>query len=223
MPTPLKKLTFSMHPPRASPKSLPHPKRSLSGGARAVPGGSREVPEPPWSVPGTPPEHPRRSPGAPNACNRAPVTSKRRPGTSKSSLRRPPGPHFGASGSDFPSFLVFFWDIPERKFPKQPPNASFQGAAVNRRRCCLYIYIYNTYTYPERPREASGAPPERPWSAQRVQQSSGELTTALWELKCTPPEGSGPQFSKLSGLLLGPPQLLVLQCSPRTPASRGRR
>ena len=112
--------------------------RGGPGRPRRLPRGPRELPEPPWSVPGTPPEHPRRSPGAPNACNRAPVTSKRRPGTSKSSLRRPPGPHFGASGSDFPSFLVFFWDIPERKFPKQPPNASFQGAAVNRRRRCQY-------------------------------------------------------------------------------------
>ena len=55
------------------------------------------------------------------------MTSKRRPGTSKSSLRRPPGPHFGASGSDFPSFLVFFWDIPERKSPGaggESPQAS---------------------------------------------------------------------------------------------------
>ena len=112
--------------------------KRVPGRPRRRPRGPRELPEPPWSVPGTPPEHPRRSPGAPNACNRAPVTSKRRPGTSKSSLRRPPGPHFGASGSDFPSFWVFFWDIPERKFPKQPPNASFQGAAVNRRRRCQY-------------------------------------------------------------------------------------
>ena len=76
---------------------------------------------------------------------------------------------------------------------------------------------------PERPWEVSGAPPERPRSAQRVQQSSGELTTALWELKSTPAEDSGPRFSMLSGLLLGPPQLVVLHSSPRTQASRGRR
>ena len=82
--------------------------RGCPGRPRRRPRGPRELPEPPWSVPGTPPEHPRRSPGAPNACNRAPVTSKRRPGTSKSSIRRPPGPHFGASGFDFASFFVCF-------------------------------------------------------------------------------------------------------------------
>ena len=75
----------------------------------------------------------------------------------------------------------------------------------------------------ERPREVPGAPPERPRSAQRVQKSSGELKTALWELKRLPPEASRPSFLKLSGLLLGPPQLVVLQSSPRTQASRGRR
>ena len=50
---------------------------------------------------------------------------------------------------------------------------------------------------PERPREVSGAPPERPRSAQRVQQSSGELKTTLWELKKLPPEASGTSFWKL--------------------------
>ena len=82
--------------------------KRVPGRPRRRPRGPRELPEPPWSVPGTPPEHPRRSPGAPNACNRAPVTSKRRPGTSKSSIRRPPGTHFGASGFDFASFFVCF-------------------------------------------------------------------------------------------------------------------
>ena len=76
---------------------------------------------------------------------------------------------------------------------------------------------------PECPRETSGASPERPWSAQRVQKSSGELKTALWVLKRLPPEASGPRFVKLSGLLLRHPQLVVLQCSPRAQDSRGRR
>ena len=47
---------------------------------------------------------------------------------------------------------------------------------------------------PERPWEVSGAPPERPRSAQRVQQSSGGLKTTLWELKKLPPEASGTSF-----------------------------
>ena len=76
---------------------------------------------------------------------------------------------------------------------------------------------------PERPWEVSGAPPERPRIAERLQKSSGELKTTFTELKKDSPEVPGRLFLKLSGLLLGPPQLLVLQCSPRTPASRGRR
>ena len=78
MPTPPTKQQFSMHPPRASPKSLPHPKRSLSGGARAVPGGSREVPESSPSPPGASPGRLRSTPGArPERPTRA--TGHRRP------------------------------------------------------------------------------------------------------------------------------------------------
>ena len=120
--------------------------RECPGRPRRRPRGPRELPEPPWSVPGTPPEHPRSSPGAPNACNRAPATSKRRPGTSKSSLRRPPAPHFGASEAYLPLFVCTFAghsssilppnrtvpkegasDIPARKFPGgggESPQAS---------------------------------------------------------------------------------------------------
>ena len=121
MPTPPKNAIIFDASSQSVSEVASEPKTVALGGCpgrpRRLPRGPRELPEPPWSVPGTPPEHPRRSPGEPNACNRAPVTSKRRPGTSKSSLRRPPGPHFGASGSENASFLVFFLDIPERKFP----------------------------------------------------------------------------------------------------------
>ena len=94
-----------------------------------------------------PPEHPRSSPGAPNACNRAPAPSKRRPGTSKSSLRRPPGPHFGASGSENASFLVFFLDIPERKFPGGG-GESPQASSINY--ITLHYITLHTYIHLKR-------------------------------------------------------------------------
>ena len=114
-----------MHPPRASPKSLPNPKRSLSG------------------VPGPSPEAPERSPRAP----RAPL---------------------------------------------------------------------------ERPRDASGAPPELARSAQRVQQGTGDLKTPPWDLKKLTPEAPGTsfwsfrvRFSELFGLLLGHPRTQVSKAAPQ--------
>ena len=72
------KRLFSMHPPRASPKSLPNSKRSLSGGARAVPGGAREVPESSPSPPRASPGRLRSTPGGrPERPTRA--TGHRRP------------------------------------------------------------------------------------------------------------------------------------------------
>ena len=124
MATPPKKRPFSMHPPRASPKSPPNPKRSLSG------------------VPGPAPEAPERSPRAP----RAPL---------------------------------------------------------------------------ERPRDASGAPPEVARSAQRMQQGTGDLKTSPWDLKKLTPEAPGTsfwsfrvRFSELFGLLLGHPRTQVSKAAP---------
>ena len=125
MPTPPKKRPLSPHPPRASPKSLPNSKRSLSG------------------VPGPSPEAPERSPRAP----RAPL---------------------------------------------------------------------------ERPRDASGAPPEVARSAQRMQQGTGDLKTSPWHLKKLNPEAPGPsfrsfrvRFCELFRLLLGHPRTQVSKAAPQ--------
>ena len=123
MPTPPKKLPFSMHPPRASPKSLPNPKRSLSGGARAVPGGSREVPEsspsPPGASPGrlrsTPggrPERPTRATGHRRPQNAALGPQKAHSGGPRDLILELPGPIFQA-----------FWSSSGTS-----PNASFQSS-----------------------------------------------------------------------------------------------
>ena len=52
----------------------------------------------------------------------------------------------------------------------------------------------------ERPRDASGAPPELARSAQRVQQGTGDLKTAPWDLKKLTPEASGTSFWSPRGL-----------------------
>ena len=52
----------------------------------------------------------------------------------------------------------------------------------------------------ERPRDASGAPPELAWSAQRVQQGTGDLKTAPWDLKKLTPDASGTSFWSPGGL-----------------------
>ncbi len=54
----------------------------------------------------------------------------------------------------------------------------------------------------ERPRDASGGPPELARSTQRVQQGTGDLKTAPWDLKKLTPEASGTSFWSLRGLFV---------------------
>ena len=74
----------------------------------------------------------------------------------------------------------------------------------------------------ERPRDASGAPPEVARSAQRMQQGTGDLKTSPWDLKKLTPEAPGTsfwsfrvRFSELLGLLLGHPRTRVSKAAPQ--------
>ena len=61
----------------------------------------------------------------------------------------------------------------------------------------------------ERPRDASGAPPELARSAQRVQQDTGDLKTAPSGLKKLTPEASVTSLLKLLTLPVRDPQLVL--------------
>ena len=113
MQTPPKKRQFSMHPPRACPKSLPNPKRSLSG----VPGPSPEAPERSPRAPRAPLERPRDTSGAPPEVARSAQRMQQGTGDLKTSpwdLKKLAPEAFGTSfwsprGLFFDMFLYVRW------------------------------------------------------------------------------------------------------------------
>ena len=130
MPTPPKKRPFSMHPPRASPKSPPNPKRSLSG----VPGPSPEAPERSPRAPRAPLERPRDTSGAPPEVARSAQRMQQGTGDLKTSpwdLKKltpeAPGTSFWSFRVRFSELLGLLLGHPRTQVSKAAPQRKFPG------------------------------------------------------------------------------------------------